>query len=158
MPSRQLDWSYVGQTVRIYRNLNNGRMSIQAKVNCRWLVVGHVTDCVLQNVQFSISESGRQRVIREATKNVHAWGQGILVAEFDDSVACPVPLAYNPYENSTFVQRGTDSVIIQCQYLAVRENQVLVSHDAVAQPAPRSKAMQVVRQFNLFYQPQALCA
>jgi hypothetical protein len=133
MPIKKMNWdAHCGQRVRIYRNLNNGRMSIQAKINGSWKVVGHVLDAVLQEVKFHISESGRQRVIRDGCKNVHAWGEGILVGEVDASVDAPIDLAYNPYTNSTFIERGTSHPITTCNFLIVQANQVFVSLDAVS--------------------------
>jgi hypothetical protein len=57
-------------------------------------VVGHVLDAVLLEVRFHISEAGRQRVICDGCKNVHAWGEGMLVGEFDASIDVPIDLAY----------------------------------------------------------------
>lgn len=75
MAAKPLDWdTYLNQPVRIYRNLGNGKMSIQAKTAVGWRVVGHVTDCVIRNVSFTVKEPARQRVIRDKQKNVHAWG------------------------------------------------------------------------------------
>jgi hypothetical protein len=132
MPIRQMEWgAHIGHPIRVYRNLNNGRMSLQSKQGSSWKVVGHVENCVISSVKFHIGESGRQKVIRERCKNVHAWGQGMLVAEFDERVKAPVALSYNPYTDTTFKQRHTDNAIVQCQYLVVRDNQVFVSQDAV---------------------------
>lgn len=132
MPIREMDWeAHLGQTARIYRNLNNGRMSIQIKVGKSWKVVGHVLDAVLEDVKFHISEAGRQRVIRDGCKNVHAWGEGILLGAVDERIFAPVDLAYNPYVNQTFMERGTDHTITGCKFLVVRENQVFVTPDAV---------------------------
>lgn len=125
---RELDWSSaIGLKVDVYRNLNNGRMSLRHKGK----VIGHVTDCIIQCVTFHVSESGRQRVIRDKRKNVHAWGKGILIAQFDDSVRCPIQLGYDPYTNDSFVKRGTIIPIHKCNFLVVRHNQVWVSPDAV---------------------------
>lgn len=136
MSIRSLDWSRaIGQTIRIYRNLNNGTMSIQCKEAGRWLVVGHVTDCVVSGVTFKVSGSGRQRVIRDRRKNVHAWGEGVLVAQFAPEIDCPIDLAYNPYTNETFVERGSQNPITRCQSLVVRNNLVFVSPDALPMPA-----------------------
>jgi hypothetical protein len=132
MPIREMDWNaHTGQKVRIYRNLNNGRMSIQSKSSGSWKVVGHVLNAVLQDMTFYVSESGRQRVIRDGCKNVHAWGEGILLGQIDESVYAPVDLSYNPYVNQSFIERGTEHAIATCKFLAVRENQVFVSPDAI---------------------------
>ncbi|MEO0986805.1 MAG: hypothetical protein AAFY20_14815 [Cyanobacteria bacterium J06639_14] len=138
MPIREMDWdANAGQKARIYRNLNNGRMSIQVKTGKSWKVVGHVLEAVLQDVQFRVSEAGRQRVIRDQCKNVHAWGQGLLLGPAEPSIYAPVDLAYNPYVNDSFVQRDSDNIITSCKFLVVRDNRVFVSPDAVGAPTNR---------------------
>ncbi|HEY9664829.1 MAG TPA: hypothetical protein V6C65_40840 [Allocoleopsis sp.] len=152
MTIRSLDWgTYCGQTIRIYRNLNNGTMSIQAKVDKSWKVVGHVTDCVVSDVSFKIQDGGRQRVIREGRKNVHAWGQGVLVCQFDSDIFAPIDLSYNPYEDTTFKQRHTDNPIVSCRYLVVRDNKVFVSPDAVQSPVSEGKRSMRVRSSPILF-------
>ena len=119
----------------MYRNLNNGLMSVQVKVPGKgWLVAGHVTDLVLSGVTFHVSERGRQRVLRDRCKNVHAWAQGLLVAEYRPDLVATVDLKYNPYTDQTFVQRQTQMPVHDCQFLVVRNNRVFVSADALAAP------------------------
>lgn len=147
MAIRELDWDeFAGQTVRIYRNLLNHRMSIQTKVPGRgWLVAGHVTEAIVADVTFHVSESGRQRVIRDRCKNVHAWGQGTLIGAFDPSIVATIDLKYDPYTDETFVQRLTQQPITACHYLVVRENLVWVSPDAVPQPKPATPVIKLKR-------------
>lgn len=152
MAIRELDWErFTGQTIRIYRNLNNGTMSVQAKDGKSWKVVGHVTEAIVSNVSFKIQEGGRQRTIREQCKNVHAWGQGILEAQSDPDIYAPIALGYNPYTDSTFVQRGTENVITQCRYLVVRNNLVFVSPDAVSLVTPKSQKLQSLQNIRSFF-------
>ena len=128
---RAMDWNiYTEQRIRIYRNLNNGIMSIQAKLG-DWRVVGHVKNAVLKDVVFHVAESARQRVIRDRRKNVHAWGEGVLLGEFSE-IVCPVVLGYNPYENTNFVDKSTGLPIQKCHYLIVKDNKVFVSDDAAS--------------------------
>jgi hypothetical protein len=132
MSIKPLDWEQtIGQKIRIYRNLNNGTMSIQRHLIRSWRVVGHVTHAVVRDVCLHLSESGRQRVIRDLRKNVHAWGEGILVAPDCPEIDAPIDLAYNPYQDATFVERGTKRPILKCRYLVVRDNRVFVSVDAL---------------------------
>lgn len=152
MPIRPLDWqAAIGQKVRVYRNLNNGTISVQQKVEKvkeirkvvngkmtvqlkkykDWAVTGHVTNCIVRDVNFHISEAGRLRVIKDQSKNVHAWGEGFLVGEFDESIYAPIGLAYNPYTDTSFLQRDTQNPIAACLYLVVRDNWVFCSPDAV---------------------------
>lgn len=143
---KEMDWDvFTGQTVRIYRNLLTGMMSLQTKVPGRgWIVAGHTTEAIVANVTFHVSEAGRQRVIRDRCKNVHAWGQGVLIGAIDPSIEAPIALKYNPYTDETFVQRFTQQPITGCQYLVVRENLVFVSADAVPK-AVTPPTLKVVR-------------
>lgn len=64
--------------VEVYRNLNNGRLSIRdAKTK---LVVGHADRVKLTDVTFHVSQAGRERVLRERRKNVHAVVRGYMVS------------------------------------------------------------------------------
>lgn len=156
MSLRVMDWqAHLGSTVQVYRNLNNGRMSVQAQVGGKWKVVGHVTDLALEQISFTVRESGRQRVISQQQKNVHAFAKGVLVAQADPDLDCPVHLAYDPYRNSTFVERHSQQPIVQCRYLVVRANQVLVSPDALTltpigyRPVPHKRKAQSGRELHL---------
>ena len=121
--TRSLDWrQQTHQRVRVYRNLLNGMMSVQVKGIGGWRVVGHVNDCVLAQVSFTISESGRQRVIRDRVKNVHAYAEGMLVAQFDESIVAPLRLGYDPYRHRCFVERESQRAIVCCSHLVVRDN------------------------------------
>ena len=136
---RTLDWvDAIDQKIRIYRNLNNGTMSIQQKIDKSWKVTGHVTACVVKDVRFVISESGRQRVIRDGRKNVHAYGEGILLGEADDDIYAPYSLAYNPYTDASFLDRNSRRSIERCSFLVVRNNLVFVSADALSAGGDRS--------------------
>jgi hypothetical protein len=128
-----MEWGrYVGHQVRVYRNLNNGRISVQAQDDQnRWKVVAHVQDLVMCQVSLTVRQSGRQRVIAQRQKNVHAWAEGRLVGVVDEALDCPINLAYDPYRNSCFVERSSQKPIVQCQALVVRNNRVFVSPDAL---------------------------
>ncbi|MDB9529546.1 hypothetical protein PN498_26385 [Oscillatoria sp. CS-180] len=129
---RELDWSaHLGKQTRIYRNLQNGRMSIQAKSPKSWKVVGHVLDCVLGDVKFHVVESTRQRVLTQQRRTVHAWGQGTLIGVSDLDIYAPIDLTYNPFLSDRFLERGTQNRIIYCKYLVMRNNQVWLTPDAV---------------------------
>jgi hypothetical protein len=71
------------------------------------LVIGHVDRILLQDVQFKVREGGRQRVLREKRKNVHAFVVGTVVdsafgADKDDK-DLPAKITYNPYKAGTFM-------------------------------------------------------
>ncbi|AOT25449.1 hypothetical protein KIP29_gp15 [Mycobacterium phage BabyRay] len=98
-----------------YRNLHTGKWSLRAEAGQhKGKVIGHADSVALLDAHLKVSESGRQRVIREQKKNVHAGVVGTIVRDFD-----PRPydwegeyarrLSYNPYKAPSFTVDG-DSV------------------------------------------------
>lgn len=102
---------------RIYRNLNNGKVSIKDKQTN--LVVGHADEVWIDKPKFIVSEAGRQRVLKEKRKNVHAYVEGEVVKTVgfvtrnggvvrDNTLLSPLelstglPVHYNPYTYSHF--------------------------------------------------------
>lgn len=109
-------------TTRIYRNLHNCLLSIQQKGPLgRWRVVGYCEKALLEQAEFKVSQAGRERVLKELQKNVHAYVVGKLVkasgftsykgrepetqAVSAGAVKNYVELYYNPYMVSQFSTR-----------------------------------------------------
>ena len=92
-----------GIPTEVYRNLHNGLLSVRQ----RGLVVAHVYTIDLSDVTFKVNESGRQRVLREKKKNVHAFVCGHVVGINAPSGANVQrywrKVAYNPYKMSSFM-------------------------------------------------------
>lgn len=89
---------------RIYFNLHKRLFSVQQRTDRGWRVVEHSDTVQLSDVRFAVSEAGRERVLREQCKNVHAYIYGNR--GLDDTVRSDVYEAtYNPYKYSTFVLR-----------------------------------------------------
>ena len=85
---------------RVYFNLHKKLLSVQAKVNGNWKVIRHVNEIMLSDVKFRVYEAGRQRVLNEKRKNVHAFIVGNLVEEVPDDKMTTV--RYNPYQLERF--------------------------------------------------------
>tara|TARA_S200002703_G_C3749674_1_gene230631 strand:+ start:110 stop:523 length:414 start_codon:yes stop_codon:yes gene_type:complete len=112
-----------------YRNLHTGRWSLKAlNGGHKGLVVMHADAIVLNDGSFRVSEVGRQRVLRERRKNVHAGAVGNVVSVLnpsfryvlDDDVINRnevntseelLEAYYNPYKTSTFVYKETGNAI-----------------------------------------------
>lgn len=110
--------------VFIYWNLHRACWSVKALEGAhRGRVVAHASDWQVAGAAFKVSEAGRQRVLREQRKNVHAGVGGHLVAITRLGVSSPalsslpnVPsfpganypgyavqsVTYNPYRAATF--------------------------------------------------------
>jgi len=103
--------------VRVYYNLHKRRLSVQEKVNGRWKVVNHVDTIHLKNVDFRVSQAGRQRVLQQKRKNVHAFIIGEPTNELDPTQHQYQIVGYNPYvrerfyDGSKYVDKA-DAVII----------------------------------------------
>jgi hypothetical protein len=84
--------------VVVYRNITRKCWSLLDLKSRR--LIGHADSLRLSNARFQVSESGRQRVLREKRKNVHAF----VIGEIEEKpIACITPIGYNPYFNETFV-------------------------------------------------------
>lgn len=67
--------------VFVYFNLHNGRWSIKAlSGRFKGCVIAHAREVMLRDVTYKVSEAGRQRVLQEQRKNVHAGVVGTLEA------------------------------------------------------------------------------
>jgi|688.fasta_scaffold2050411_1 hypothetical protein len=92
----------------IYRNLHQKSFSVQYKGK----VIAHPTNFIAHNCEFRVSENGRQRVLSEKQKNVHAkiaceWWEiptdsSNLVDENNDRIY------YDPYVTNQFQFSGKD--------------------------------------------------
>lgn len=83
----------------IYRNLRTGGFSVKH----RGIVIDHSDSLIASNVEFRVSESGRQRVICEKRKNVHAYAaaesyRNIRTIKVDKLEK----ITYNPYLDKKF--------------------------------------------------------
>jgi hypothetical protein len=92
-------------------------------VNGRWKVIKHTDSISLADVKFKVSEAGRQRVLREKRKNVHAFIEGMEIAELTEQIAQKV--TYNPYKYEKFtngekyIDKAEYAVIIGRTILAI---------------------------------------
>ena len=89
--------------VLVYRNLNKGCYSVKAMegVN-KGRVIAHEKEVYLTGAYAKVSEKGRQRVLKEGQRNVHAG----LFGEWSDPFDIPRKareIRYNPYKYKTFV-------------------------------------------------------
>ena len=106
--------------VFVYWNLNQGCWSIKAlDGEDRGRVIGHASSFEITGARFRVSEAGRQRVLREKRKNVHAGVVGELTGvmyvanhgRMDDPVRARKikggsDITYNPYEGPHFVTKA----------------------------------------------------
>ena len=113
------------QTVRIYYNFHKKLYSVQEKVNGKWKVVEHTDNINLRNVTFKVSEAGRQRVLREKRKNVHAVMNGERWPFTPKSFAYRDEVSYNPYKGANFVIKYGGLPLDKAKYVIVADGKVI---------------------------------
>lgn len=86
--------------VRVYFNLHKRLFSVQDAKTRR--VVQHRFNLVLEDARFIVSERGRQRVLRDRRKNVHAFVEGYIKPEVPRGRKWR-KVSYNPYKAGHFV-------------------------------------------------------
>lgn len=89
--------------VEVYFNLHKHVFSVRQCSTGR--VILHTDKVHIRNPQFVVRKSGRDRVLREGKKNVHAFVRG-EIAHFDDFNPDYLNyslVSYNPYKFDTFV-------------------------------------------------------
>jgi hypothetical protein len=94
-----------GQEVSVYRNLNRKCFSIKDKKT--GLVCAYADKFRIENVKCKVSEAGRQRVLREKRKNVHAMLNGIYIGECEMDTYKMDEVYYDPYTLDSFINKRT---------------------------------------------------
>jgi hypothetical protein len=89
-----------GLRVQVYRNLHKNCFSVRHKGT----VVAHVQHLKLKDCKFHVGK-GRERVLVEKRKNVHAWVSGTIV-EWEEPPGPLNKVYYDPYKVSSFEVNG----------------------------------------------------
>lgn len=117
--------------VFVYFNLHRKLFSIKALEGpMKGRVVAHRHTVLLNDATFKVSEAGRQRVIREQRKNVHAGVSGTWYGDDVDGKATAFitvngsAIMYNPYKYSTFVHLYGEHPIKSARVVALNVSQI----------------------------------
>lgn len=115
--------------VFVYFNLHKKMFSIKALEGERkGLVIGHCDELTLFNATFKVSQAGRQRVLRERKKNVHAGVVGFWKGCLDSfNVNCKTPVTYNPYKYDSFVYASDGSPIQSASVAYLTHRKIFVN-------------------------------
>lgn len=134
--------------VEVYFNLHKRVFSVRDVKTRR--VIAHTRNLILKDVTFKVSEAGRQRVLREKRKNVHAVVRGEIIPGFlhlkdrvpvppggDPDDISPEAVKYNPYKYETFVTVSGHRPVKTARFVSLRimEHEdgnypVMVAYDA----------------------------
>jgi|TARA_R110002051_G_scaffold84673_3_gene149957 hypothetical protein len=91
--------------VEVYRNLHKKCWSVRQSGKVKL----HTDYICLKNAEFKVSQKGRERVLKEKRKNVHAFVKGFIVDPSEinkiDDYENPnwTDVTYNPYKCGSFV-------------------------------------------------------
>ena len=116
----------------VYYNLHRECWSIKALEGERkGRVIGHAHFVYLADVTYKVSEAGRQRVLRDKKKNVHAGAVGTVERwnstnftphgkpmsetlhdrHMEDPTLRPDVVTYDPYKGPTFTDKDTGEAV-----------------------------------------------
>lgn len=91
-----------GLKVFVYFNLHKRCWSVRHNGK----VIAHLNKVCLKDVQFKVSKAGRERVLREKRKNVHAGVFGVITSYYEAQFFIDWhTVTYNPYKYDTFVTK-----------------------------------------------------
>jgi hypothetical protein len=112
--------------VGVYRNLNNGLVSIKAlEGEHKGKVIAHAEGVLLRDCSFKVGEKGRQRVLKEKRKNVHAYVEGYVDSIREEQryrKFLGTKANYNPYHMDSFYieeKQGLRKKLKGAKYCAV---------------------------------------
>lgn len=97
--------------VFVYFNLHKKVFSVKAlEGSMKGRVIAHENALTLHDVTFKVSQAGRQRVLRERKKNVHAGVVGQWYGSIDSHIrdTNDIAVTYNPYKYDSFVLRDDE--------------------------------------------------
>jgi hypothetical protein len=115
--------------VFVYFNLHKKCFSIKALEGDRkGRVVAHSNTVLLEGCKLLVSEAGRQRVLREKRKNVHAGVSGTWINyctnrannAFDFISMIGRQVTYNPYKYDSFVIKATEQSVDKADVVGMK--------------------------------------
>lgn len=117
-------------TVEVYRNLHKSTADtpVYSVRDTRTRhVIDHAAVVWMRDAVFRVSEAGRQRVLREKRKNVHAVVRG---QRMDDAPDLPAEHAwrratYNPYTGPSFTDRETGQPVHTSSLVCIGDEGIL---------------------------------
>ena len=95
--------------VQVYYNLHKKCLSVRHKGK----VIEHAQEVTLTDARFHVQQAGRERVLKQKRKNVHAYISGKLKETFWFKQApkyiwtAKQHVTYNPYKYKNFVNKKT---------------------------------------------------
>jgi len=104
--------------VDVYRCLNRSGFVFSIRQN--GLVIAHTENVTIENVTFIINLAGKNKVIKDKQKNVHAFLRG-FVSNLDTSLT--TILKYNPYNELGF-NDGINTNLTNCKKVTISNKSI----------------------------------
>jgi hypothetical protein len=121
--------------VKVYRNLKHGKAAPPLySIMHKGRVIDRRHRVMLSTATFKVNEAGRQRVIIEKRKNVHAFVIGQLVddkgvfGQDADGKDLPAKLRYNPYEGPWFTEAITGQPVKGARAVLLNEHGISAAY------------------------------
>ena len=111
--------------IRVYYNFRKKTFSVQEKVNGSWKVVEHTNEIFIRNATFKVSEAGRQRVLKDKRKNVHAFILGERFPFIPKSFVYRDEVSYNPYTGPNFMVVSENKPLDYAKYVTIINGKVI---------------------------------
>lgn len=112
---------FVYYNINLSKKLKRPYYSIQDIKSRR--VIGHDSDLSLKDVEFKVNKKGRQKVLTQKRKNVHAGALGYLTY---NNILSNIEITYNPYLFDSFVLKETLAPINKSKHVFFRGKKVTV--------------------------------
>ena len=101
--------------VYVYFNLHKKVWSIRQKGT----PVEHTKHIMLKDARYLVGQAGREKVLKEKRKNVHAGISGYIVDRVPNVPDFCTTVSYNPYKNETFINFATERSILWSPHVAL---------------------------------------
>lgn len=107
-----------------YFNLHKKVFSVRNEKTKK--VEHHSRFVVMDNCTLKVSQAGRERVLREKRKNVHAGIQGELVSTEDIlfNEQDYIELTYNPYKYHSFVVKSSEVPVKTADRIILKDKRI----------------------------------
>lgn len=117
------------KTVRVYRNLHKGCLSVKQG----GIVKCHADNVVLRDFQCIVSQKGQENVRRLGRKEVHAYLEGFVVPASDTFVQDRnrlfdfrfTEIYYNPYKTDFWMEKETGKFVDRGEFVDISADSVL---------------------------------
>ena len=122
-----MSWDVQGLNVDVYKNLHKDIWSVRNRKTGR--VVTHKKLVHVINASFVVQPAGRQKVLDEKRKKVHAFVRGKLSSQKTKTLYWR-PVTYNPYKADHFCYKDTGEKVASAKEALLNEDGVWIPSDS----------------------------